>query len=74
MAKVINQYTKGDSLDNLFDKGTTIGECEKCGAEVSKSRCGCDEICHKCGAWLDWEVEEDIDDEFEDFFMDEWDD
>lgn len=70
MAKVIDKYKV--ELENYFDNDETVGECSKCGTLVYKSRCGCDEICPRCGEWLDWEVEEDIDGEFEDLFMDEW--
>jgi uncharacterized OB-fold protein len=57
MAKVIEQY---ETTDNAFDNGKIIGECSKCGTSVYKSRCGCDEICPRCGEWLDWEVEEEM--------------
>jgi len=70
MTKVIDQYKV--QSENFFENDKISGECSKCGTTVYKSRQGCDEECPKCGAWLDWEVEEDIDDEFEDLFMDEW--
>ena len=49
-----------------------IGYCSECDCKVVKSRCGCDEECPNCGEWLDWDVEEDIDNDIDDLFMDEW--
>ena len=42
-----------------FDHGTYKGITECCGATVSRSRCGCDEYCPKCGELLDWSDEEE---------------
>lgn len=70
MAKVIDKYKV--ELENYFDNDETVGECSNCGSTVHKSRQGCDEICPRCGEWLDWDVEEDIDNDIDDFFMDEW--
>ena len=52
VAKVINQYTEGKWCDEVVH-----GECEHCGAEVSRSRCGRDEECYECGYELDWSEE-----------------
>lgn len=57
IAKVINQYSDGKGNDIGCDN-TVYGECECCGAEVSRSQYGRDEYCEECGAELDWSEEE----------------
>lgn len=69
MANVIYKYIA--ESDKGYDNNKTVGECSECGTSVYKDRRGCDEECPKCGAWLDWDFEEEIEDiydELDDLF------
>lgn len=52
MLKVIDKYEMPNPKKPYAP--ITVGFCEKCGTEVSKSQYGEDEDCPVCQEWLDW--------------------